>query len=1131
VVVTVESDRLADVGNVIGRESHVDAAPISPPQLEALIEALELPLLIIEDEQRRRHVVSGSLRAAEVKRVVGHVPPLPVACFGAPSFRAAHSVRYAYVAGEMGYGVASEAMVVALAHAKILGFFGAAGLKRERIEQAIATIQSQLPAEAAFGMALPHEVTEPEFVSALLALYLRTNVRRISLSASTPIQAPLVRFRLSGLGETPNGAIVTPNHLFVKVTSEAEAASFMSPAPDALLEQLRQEGVLTPRQVELARRVPLAEDVTVEGDAGPYAERQPLSVLLPLVAQARQVARARCGDGAEIRIGAAGGLGTPEAIASAFALGADYVLTGSVNQASVEANTSESVKQLLAKAVSPASVWLDDERAELFGHGPLLKHGTLFAARSRRLLELSNNVASVESLSARDRSFVEEKCFRQPLEAALAAARAHFTTANGAASVANERDNPLRLLLRWYGELAADWARSGSSERQADFRVWCGPAMAAFNSWVHGSFLESVAARRVVEITENLLQGAAAVTRFRSLVQQGALARPTYTFTPRPLSGARSELSERSSLAPTRTAVPDASRFKLWDPARREPTDLADCLEDRAERLEHKIAFRFWTAKPAERETITYGELHRRASALAAHLQSDYPPGTRVMLLYPPSVDFIVAFFACVYARHIAIPMSPPHPAQVQRAMPRLRAILEDARPSLVLGAGSAFTQFSRLEQELAGSWPLRFMSSDGLDSRAHREWKRPPIAESDPAFLQYTSGSTSSPRGVVLSHANLMSNLALIGRTLAGPIADVRGVFWLPLYHDMGLIGGVLGNVYREGTTTLMSPLEFLKRPLNWLTAISETQANISGAPDFGFLLAVERTTEAERAALDLSSWEVAFSGAERIRPETMRRFAEAFQVSGFRKDALHGSYGLAEATLLVSCGRIAGPASEKGLDTGAVSSGRIAPRTRVVIVDPVSGLPCDDGKSGEIWVQGPGIASGYWQRREESDLTFGATLPLETGTFLRTGDLGFRVDDELVVTGRLKDLIIINGKNHIPEDIEATVNRSHPFIRAGECAAFAVDGEREERLILLAELDRAASTKPGADAEAAIAELREEVKRAIQTSVSEHHSLAVHDIILLRRGRLPKTSSGKLQRYLCRQRYVSGALAQDAI
>ena len=341
-------------------------------------------------------------------------------------------------------------------------------------------------------------------------------------------------------------------------------------------------------------------------------------------------------------------------------------------------------------------------------------------------------------------------------------------------------------------------------------------------------------------------------------------------------------------------------------------TDLVRGLREIAARIPDTVAFEFWEARGSRRSKLTYGELDRRARALGARLQERGAPRDRVLLLCPPGFEFIVSFFACLYARQVAVPVPAPHPMHLRAALPRIASVAESARPRALLGTGAAFQTLAR-EPELARSGKLVELAFiDAEDPGDESEWTSPSPSEHDLAFLQYTSGSTASPKGVMLTHRNLMANVAMISEGLIGPMEPVRGVFWLPLYHDMGLIGSVLGNIFRGGTTVLMAPVDFLKDPLTWLSAISETRANISGAPNFGYQMAVERTSEEDRAGLDLSSWQVAFCGAERIRAHTLRAFARAFAPHGFRASSLVGCYGLAEATLLVS----SGPASSAQAD-----------------------------------------------------------------------------------------------------------------------------------------------------------------------------------------------------------------------
>jgi acyl-CoA synthetase (AMP-forming)/AMP-acid ligase II len=396
--------------------------------------------------------------------------------------------------------------------------------------------------------------------------------------------------------------------------------------------------------------------------------------------------------------------------------------------------------------------------------------------------------------------------------------------------------------------------------------------------------------------------------------------------------------------------------------------------------------------------------------------------------------------------------------------------------------------------------------------------------------MLQYTSGSTGKPKGVMLSHANLMHNSRLM-RAAFQYGSESRCVSWLPVYHDMGLIGGLLQPLYGGYPCVLMPPASFLQRPLRWLEAITRTRATISGGPNFAYELCLRRTGEAERSCLDLSSWQVAFNGAEPLRAETLKRFADFFHPSGFKRTAWFPCYGLAEATLMVTGGpsgrgpivkRVEAKALEHGRAVEAeerltpeqesnvrplVSSGRVAgPQQQLRIVNPETMSECADGEVGEVWTAGPSVAAGYWNRADETEETFGARLGAGgegyLGPYLRTGDLGFIADGELFITGRAKDLIIIRGANHYPQDIEWTVAASHPALRASGTAAFALESQGEERLVVVQEMEPRSR-----------AELRE-VFESIRQAVAEEHEVDIYAIALVKAGSVPKTTSGKVQR-----------------
>src|SRR5689334_4615206 len=485
---------------------------------------------------------------------------------------------------------------------------------------------------------------------------------------------------------------------------------------------------------------------------------------------------------------------------------------------------------------------------------------------------------------------------------------------------------------------------------------------------------------------------------------------------------------------------------------------LVDLLLERARQEPDRMAYTFLRDGETLQSHLTYGELDERARALAATLQSLCAPGARALLLYPSGLEFIAAFFGCLYSGVVAVPAYPPHPARPGRALYRLRAIVNDAQPSLVLSTSAIL---SMLREVMAGDplWnSVRAVATDTVPQDAATLWSEPELDGNSLAFLQYTSGSTASPKGVMVTHANLICNEQMI-KDACGHTQDSNFVGWLPLYHDMGLIGNVLQPLYLGSRCIFMSPTAFLEKPFRWLKAISDFKANTSGGPNFAYDLCARRVTEEQAATLDFSSWKIAFNGAEPIRYETLERFAARFEKCGFRREALFPCYGLAEATLFVSGGPAPGPPVtctidadqlEQGriVETSAdnpksktlVASGSLASGLRAIVVDAKDLSECAAGKVGEIWLAGPNVTKGYWGRPDESSETFYAQLSdKQQGPFLRTGDVGFLKDGRLFVTGRIKDLIIIRGRNHYPQDIELTVEKSHEAVRPGCCAAFS--------------------------------------------------------------------------------------------
>ncbi|HSF41145.1 MAG TPA: amino acid adenylation domain-containing protein [Thermoanaerobaculia bacterium] len=559
--------------------------------------------------------------------------------------------------------------------------------------------------------------------------------------------------------------------------------------------------------------------------------------------------------------------------------------------------------------------------------------------------------------------------------------------------------------------------------------------------------------------------------------------------------------------------------------------DLVDLLATRAAERGDQNAYTFLGDGTTETARLTYAELEHRARALAATLQGHGLAGERALLLYPPGLDFITAFWGCVYAGVVAVPAYPP---RARDRWGRLRALAADARPAVVLCSAQVGVRAEGWERQVPELATARFLvdgdAGSGLASAdAEPAWVRPRVDPDSLAFLQYTSGSTGIPRGVMITHRNLLHNETMIRRAFAQSEGSVV-VGWLPLYHDMGLIGCMLQPVYAGARCILMPPLAFLQQPRRWLAAVSRYRATTSGGPDFAYALCLQLPPE-QRAGLDLSCWQVAFCGAEPVRAETLERFAEAFSPCGFRREAFYPCYGLAEATLFATGGHTASPPTILDLDPASLRRDEVVPaqngdsarlvscgfpwlEQRLIIADPATARECPPGRVGEIWLSGPSVAAGYWSKEEESEQVFRATLANGEGAFLRTGDLGFVADGHLFITGRLKDLIIIHGRNYYPQDIELSAERSHPCLRSSGGAAFAVEVEGAERLVVVQEVERRR------ESEASTAAV------AVRQAVVEEHEVGVHEVVLVRAGEVPRTSSGKIRRRACRDAYLSATL-----
>lgn len=566
---------------------------------------------------------------------------------------------------------------------------------------------------------------------------------------------------------------------------------------------------------------------------------------------------------------------------------------------------------------------------------------------------------------------------------------------------------------------------------------------------------------------------------------------------------------------------------------RRKFSNFVDLLSYRASEQSEKIVFTFLADGETEAASLTYYQLDERARAIAAYLQSLNASGERALLLYQPGLEFIAAFFGCLYAGVIAVPAYPP---RANRSLERLQAIVSDAQANFALTTESLLSAIEgKLTQSLSTE-AIRCITTDNIDSELAKDYQVLHAEPENLAFLQYTSGSTGTPKGVMVSHGNLIHNSDSIHRGFRDT-EESKGVSWLPPYHDMGLIGGILQPIYVGAFQALMPPVTFLQRPLRWLQAISNYGVTTAGGPNFAYDLCVSQIAAEQRDGLDLSRWTLAFTGAEPVRANTIEQFAEYFSVCGFRKEAFYPCYGMAETTLIVTGGlKEAAPilttvdgkaletnqvVSAEDLDPNSVtlvSSGKSALDQQVIIVNPQTFEACQENEIGEIWAAGESIAQGYWNREIQTKEVFQACLAgMPTKSWLRTGDLGFLRDGELFVTGRLKDLIIIRGRNHYPQDIELTTEKSHEALREACGAAFSVEVDGEERLVITYEVKRTAIRKLKV----------EEVASAIRKAIVQNHELQPFAILLLKTGSIPKTSSGKIQRHACKAGFLDSSLS----
>lgn len=560
---------------------------------------------------------------------------------------------------------------------------------------------------------------------------------------------------------------------------------------------------------------------------------------------------------------------------------------------------------------------------------------------------------------------------------------------------------------------------------------------------------------------------------------------------------------------------------------------LAALLAYRAALHPHRPAVSF-LSDTGETQSLTYGALYHRAAAVACQLHAQAAPGARAAMLFPPGLEFVVGFFACAQAGLVPTPACFP---KAGRPVPRLDSVVSDARPEILLADRQTLQAIApgRMSPAITD---LRWIATDDVP-----EVEQPPevqITSDMLGLLQYTSGSTSEPRGVMVSHRNLLSNLEAIRRSFGiafqSPAEDEveTGVFWLPAFHDMGLIGGILAPLYVGGHTVLMSPQSFLAQPIRWLETISRFGATTSGAPNFAYQLCVDRCTREAVEKLDLSRWRLAFCGAEPIRAETLQEFARLLEPCGFDAGAFYPCYGLAESTLLA-----AGPdgpavpqileAEREALGQGQlvmppphqaavcqklVACGCPVHGTTLRIVQVKTRQPCGEGEIGEIWLAGPSVAQGYFGRPEATEQVFRAFTAAGEGPFLRTGDLGAIYDGQLYVTGRLKDVLILRGRNLYPQDIERTTVTAIGE-GAGKCAAFGIAGPFGEELSIVAEVPRHTDQQQWA-----------QLARQIRAAVAEQHEADIRHLRLVRHATVPVTSSGKVQRDACRRAMLENRL-----
>ncbi|MBB4895927.1 acyl-CoA synthetase (AMP-forming)/AMP-acid ligase II [Streptomyces olivoverticillatus] len=558
--------------------------------------------------------------------------------------------------------------------------------------------------------------------------------------------------------------------------------------------------------------------------------------------------------------------------------------------------------------------------------------------------------------------------------------------------------------------------------------------------------------------------------------------------------------------------------------------NLVDRLLQHARTVPEKDATVFVRMRGAEQlaERVSYAELDREARAIAGWLRTHCEVGDRVLLLYPNGLDFVRAFVGCLYAGVIAVPA--PVPDNNGRRGSRTAAIATNAQVRLVLTDSGHLESVTEAVQQ-SGLEDLPCVATDATEFGENPDWTAPEIHDDTVAFLQYTSGSTSDPKGVIVPHRALTANLRYIAGAF-GLDSETASCSWLPLYHDMGLIGMLLTPLLLGGTAVLMAPGDFLRRPHAWLRLFHDYRGTFTAAPNFAYDLCAQRVSEKQLAQLDLSTLQAAVNGAEPVIAATVDRFNKHFAPAGLRPDAVKPSYGMAEATLLVTgtphgrdqlITRIDGAELERNAftrqpETGdgplMVSSGPVD-RLEIRIVDPQTGVTQPDGRVGEVWLRGESLAVGYWNNEAETERAFQATTAEGETGFLRTGDLGVLDDGELYITGRSKDVLIVHGRNLYPHDIERETSGLHPALQGLQGSACSVPADQEE-IVVMHELSPVESA--GLDLD--------ELARGIREQLAESLGIRLPSVVLLRPGHIRRTTSGKVQRALMRELFMTGGL-----